>query len=364
VLPIDSVARTAGTGAKETAEVLLAAGAAWNIRDEAGLAPGDVAFEAKHQEVFDLLVGRACVESITQRKEDIDDDGEASASGSDCNDADPAGEPPVKRRRCSVHQAYLRQRLRYEDGRLLDRDGRGIMMGWEAPLMERHAAALAPEPGADVLNVGFGLGLVDGCLQSRGPRTHAIIEAHSDVQAELRARGWHERPGVTVHLGKWQDVVGSLPDGSFDAIFWDTWKETYIDILGFFAHLPRLLKPGGRFSFFNGMSPKSIFQHAVFTRLAQEDLDAVGLTCDILPIELGTLEDSVWRGVAEKYWHFATYYMPLATLRPQENPQEPSDGGRLGVEASGAFASEPRRRRWPTPAVLVSDWVGDGPCAQ
>ena len=33
-------------------------------------------------------------------------------------------------------------------------------------------------PGADVLNVGFGLGLVDDALQALSPRTHVIVEAH------------------------------------------------------------------------------------------------------------------------------------------------------------------------------------------
>lgn len=35
--------------------------------------------------------------------------------------------------------------------------------------------------GGDVLNVGFGLGLVDSAIQSNKPRSHTIIEAHPDV---------------------------------------------------------------------------------------------------------------------------------------------------------------------------------------
>lgn len=38
------------------------------------------------------------------------------------------------------------------------------MMGWETPLMERHAAVICANGGA-VLNVGFGLGIVDGFIQ-------------------------------------------------------------------------------------------------------------------------------------------------------------------------------------------------------
>lgn len=35
--------------------------------------------------------------------------------------------------------------------------------------------------GGDVLNVGFGLGLVDRAIQSNQPTSHTIIEAHPDV---------------------------------------------------------------------------------------------------------------------------------------------------------------------------------------
>ena len=39
----------------------------------------------------------------------------------------------------------------------------------------------------DVLNVGFGLGLVDTAIQSNEPRSHTIIEAHPDVLHKVGA---------------------------------------------------------------------------------------------------------------------------------------------------------------------------------
>lgn len=38
------------------------------------------------------------------------------------------------------------------------------MMDWETPLMQRHAAAICAG-GGDVLNVGFGMGIVDAFIQ-------------------------------------------------------------------------------------------------------------------------------------------------------------------------------------------------------
>lgn len=42
----------------------------------------------------------------------------------------------------------------------MDEGGGAVMMAWEGPLMEAHAQAVCTTPG-DILNVGFGLGLVD-----------------------------------------------------------------------------------------------------------------------------------------------------------------------------------------------------------
>jgi hypothetical protein len=42
------------------------------------------------------------------------------------------------------------------------------MMGWEAPLMEQHARVICGPGGGHYLNVGFGLGIIDSCIQVSG----------------------------------------------------------------------------------------------------------------------------------------------------------------------------------------------------
>lgn len=73
--------------------------------------------------------------------------------------------------------------VRYENGELVDEEARGVMMRWEGPLMQAHAQimcrcihrfpsrelTLALAQG-DVLNVGFGLGLIDTAIQTHNPR--------------------------------------------------------------------------------------------------------------------------------------------------------------------------------------------------
>ena len=69
------------------------------------------------------------------------------------------------------------------------------------------AAAICPTSGsAHVLNIGFGMGLVDSALQARRPARHVIVEAHPDVATKMREEGWPARPGVEVVVGRWQDV--------------------------------------------------------------------------------------------------------------------------------------------------------------
>jgi protein arginine N-methyltransferase 2 len=48
--------------------------------------------------------------------------------------------------------------VRYEgEDRLVDEEDLGVMMEWEAPLMQAHAQLLCGEGDRDVLNVGFGM---------------------------------------------------------------------------------------------------------------------------------------------------------------------------------------------------------------
>merc|ERR1712014_240081 len=157
-------------------------------------------------------------------------------------------------------------------------------MDWERPLMEAHAAFISGDfaetkestgnrpsgmqieaseaernecRGCDILNIGFGLGLVDNAIQKRKPRSHTIVEAHPDVQQHMLKLGWGSRPGVRLIFARWQDALPQIADAAFDGIFWDTYAEGWAELREFHKHLPRVLKPGGRYSYFNGAAPES-----------------------------------------------------------------------------------------------------------
>lgn len=135
----------------------------------------------------------------------------------------------------SDNKAFLASRLRYEkdangEERCIDEEGNGVMMGWELPIMQDTARLLAQDRDVTdvdaeftVLNVGFGLGLIDAELQKYKPTRHVIIEPHPDVLAHARANGWYDLPGVEFFEGTWRDYINAFEAGEqlaeFDAIY-------------------------------------------------------------------------------------------------------------------------------------------------
>lgn len=295
-------------------------------QDDFGATAGEYALAGGHQEAFDALVEIAC------------------------------GRPRPSNFCSDRNKAYVKQKLKYEGDVLLDDTGGGVMMGWEDPLMAKHAEAIVPVVGrGSVLNVGFGLGIVDGYLQERSPTSHTIVEAHPDVYAEMCRRGWPDKPGVRIVFGRWQDVLEQVVElGPFDGVFFDTWAEMYGDMQGFFARMPQLLRPGARFSFFNGLSDNNIFAQAISCHVAQIDLARVGLACLFQPVKLGEIDDAEWQKVVNKYWSLETYYVPVAVLMPDDGDDNEDDGG---AAARLDFSLPCGAKLRPT-AVHVDDHVG------
>jgi protein arginine N-methyltransferase 2 len=96
---------------------------------------------------------------------------------------------------------YLESKLEYDDsiGFLLDDKGAPVMMKWESEIMRASAEVLLPTIGTGrVLNIGFGMGIIDGYLQGRKPESHVIVEAHPAVVQRMKDHGWDKKSGVEV----------------------------------------------------------------------------------------------------------------------------------------------------------------------
>ena len=101
----------------------------------------------------------------------------------------------------STHNEYLNAKLEYNEsvGVLLDDKAAPVMMKWETEIMLATAEILLPTVGKGrVLNIGFGMGIVDGFLQERQPESHVIVEAHPTVIQMIKDKGRDKKPGVEV----------------------------------------------------------------------------------------------------------------------------------------------------------------------
>lgn len=203
---------------------------------------------------------------------------------------------------------YIQQKLEYtEDGRLLDERGYSVMMDWETKIMEESAKVITANKG-DILNIGFGMGIIDGFIQKQKPRTHTIIECHPDVQRKMIKEGWLEKKNVKVIFDKWQNVYKELP--KYDGIYIDTWDETVNE---FHENVHKLLKIGGTYSWFNNPrnQEKTISEHDF--RLLNKEL--------VIQFKLINIDHvpppETQTGSDRFYWHpsWTKYYIPIITFK-------------------------------------------------
>ena len=201
------------------------------------------------------------------------------------------------------------------------------MMEWERPIMEAHASVLTHggSRGMRVLNVGFGLGIVDTALQSHDPTLHVIIEAHPTVYAKMISDGWDKKPNVRIRYGRWQDEMPKLiaEGAKFDGIFYDTYGEHFTDLEDFHDAMAQILDvPGGVYSFFNGLAPDNLFFHGVACNCIKAQLSTLGLDAEFATCEISNNAadaDETWEGVRRKYWHGRnTYYLPVITWKKDD----------------------------------------------
>jgi protein arginine N-methyltransferase 2 len=169
------------------------------------------------------------------------------------------------------NEDYLRSKLTYSEGRLLDSDKNAVMMDWETEIMKASADQLCTGPGLRTMNIGFGMGIVDSMFLANNPSMHHIIEAHPAVISRMKEKGWFEKPNVTVHQGRWQDILpGLIKQGVvLDAMYYDTYAEDYKDLKELFQeYVVGLLDANGKFGFYNGLGADRQVCYDVYTKVS------------------------------------------------------------------------------------------------
>lgn len=179
-------------GHADAVRLLLSHGAPWNAITPTGISAGDFAMENSHQDAFDVLLNAGVQSELVL--------------------GTIARNTRLDSKSSSVSSDYLEERVRFGEDRIMDSESKAVMMSWELPLMEAHARAICSGggDGLSVLNVGFGIGLVDTAIQKYNVGKHTIIEAHPEVFDRMLKQGWGEKENVKILFGKWQDILPQL----------------------------------------------------------------------------------------------------------------------------------------------------------
>ncbi|KAL7946362.1 S-adenosyl-L-methionine-dependent methyltransferase [Trichoderma barbatum] len=349
--------------AREVMQQLFFSGAIWNDVDANNETPGCVAYRLGRKALYNLCVDAgvraeilfALMDSYEELSsgEDEDEDeamqdqdqdqdaaaeGEAKAQNDDAEVVEaaepPTFIPPDANEKPVTSEEYLQSNLTYDDDKLLDSDLNGVMMAWETDIMRRSVAALIPDsqPGKRVLNIGFGMGIIDGMFAELKPSRHHIIEAHpavlkhiSDPESKFGAtweKSGSEDGAYKVFGGKWQEVVHQLIEQGelYDAIYFDTFGEDYSQLRTFFMeYVPALLDQEGRFSFFNGLGADRRVVYDVYTKVvemhcADAGLDVEWEESDVDMAKLNEDGEGEWKGVRRRYWTLDKYRLPVCTF--------------------------------------------------
>lgn len=132
-----------------------------------------------------------------------------------------------------------------------------VMEDWETDYMQKLASITA-SAGRSVLEIGFGLGISAGFIQTAPQvKKHVIIEPHPVVIEFARQKFpvALQSKRMEIVQGFWEDAVKGLESESFDGILFDT-TPISSDIGNlfyeweFFEEAYRLLKTGGVFTYF------------------------------------------------------------------------------------------------------------------
>ena len=149
--------------------------------------------------------------------------------------------------------SYINKTLVFEDDKIYYTDEVStfeVMMNWEDDIMKASANYIC-ENGGDILEIGFGMGISASYIQTNNINSHTIVENHPQIIEKLKA--WaQDKPNVIIIEGDWYDVRDSL--STYDGLFYDTFGDENVN--NFTTVLPKLMKPGGKATWWNNFTDK------------------------------------------------------------------------------------------------------------
>ena len=184
---------------------------------------------------------------------------------------------------------YLHQTLTFNSNKIhYSSEGNEweVMMDWEDNLMSASAAYVCSN-GGDILEVGFGMGISAGYIQSHNINSHTIIENHPQIIP--KAKQWvKDKPNTTIIEGDWYEVKDTLP--LYDGLFYDTFGDSNLKY--FSSSISQLVKSKGLFTFWNNYPDKKNYYN----------------------IEVPNYQKISVNPPPNFYFNYKTYYLPQCQL--------------------------------------------------
>lgn len=153
----------------------------------------------------------------------------------------------------SLYLKYLNNPVEFKDDKLISSVVDFPIMGEHETLIMKESANVVCQTGGSILNVGFGLGIIDSFIRDLEPKQHSIVEVHPGVIKKAVEMGFDKTS--TLYLADWRDLIEDWNRSGimFDGIYFDTinldWERPEWD--DFARVVDSILAPGGVFSFFN-----------------------------------------------------------------------------------------------------------------
>ena len=151
---------------------------------------------------------------------------------------------------------YISSNLTFSENKISYLEGEiewEVMMDWEDNIMSASAAYVCTN-GGNILEIGFGMGISAGYIQSHAINSHTIIENHPDIIP--RAQTWaSDKSNVTIVEGSLFEIKDSL--NIYDGLFMDTWGDQDMD--KFSSSLFLFMKEGGKATWWNSMTESNNF---------------------------------------------------------------------------------------------------------
>ena len=119
--------------------------------------------------------------------------------------------------------------------------------------------------GANILEIGYGMGLSAAQIQVNNPAKHIIIENHEEVYNN--AVTWAEdKDNVEVIFGDYKDVVSTLTD-NFDGIYHSADKESKESLFSFRNDIKSLCNENCKLVMLNWDTNRAIFNKANYKEI-------------------------------------------------------------------------------------------------